>query len=154
MKTLRTVVCLLLAAAVSLVGAEAYACTCAGAPPIEKAYSDATYIFVGRIDRMMESPITKGQREVKVAVQQWFKGKDLLDEEEGQDRSLKRRKDFVIVYTPMKEEECGFNFYQEQDYIIFATGTPARLKTDICTGTVLLDNALPQIKKLGELSGG
>lgn len=122
----------------------AWACSCASNPPLEMAYENGDIIVIGRVDQVGPSPLKKGQKEIKIIVQNWIKGKDVVEGSKGNS---------ILVYTANDEAQCGFSFFQEQDYIIFAKGTPANLRTDICSGTILLDNGLALVDKLMKLSG-
>ncbi|OVE79984.1 hypothetical protein BVY02_01690, partial [bacterium J17] len=117
----------------------AIACSCGEKQDIRTALGNSTMVFVGRVEELRENPLKPGLKEIKLAVLRKFKGF-----EEVQTR-------FVYVYTPNESALCGFNFSGGMDYLVFASGTPAHFKTNICSRTRLLDDAQRDVQLLMRL---
>lgn len=120
----------------------AEACSCAPKPTVENAHREATAVFTGRVTSVEPSPLREGQLEVNFTVRKAYKGAPA-------DMGLER----VVVFTPMQEAECMFDFQQDQDYLVFATGNLAYYKVNRCGRTGQLEISLDEIAELEKLGG-
>lgn len=115
-------------------------CACPPKPEPKQAFADAAVAFVGRVDHAKPSPFKKGFIEARFSILKKLKS---LDELNG---------NTLIVLTPASADDCGYNFASGQDYLVYATGTPASLRTDSCSRTAYLDNVLEEVEQLINLS--
>ncbi|MCC6953325.1 MAG: hypothetical protein IT290_04340, partial [Deltaproteobacteria bacterium] len=95
---------------------------------------------IGSAEKVTRSPVKEGYMEARFTIMKRLKG---FDEILG---------DKVFVFTPDKPENCGYPFSPGQDYVVFAQGNPAGLRTTSCLGTVYLDNVTGEIDSLLKLS--
>ncbi len=105
-------------------------CKCPQKPEIQAALNDSSVCFVGRVDKITKSPFRKGQLEVRFSILRRLKTPEELSSAN------------IIVHTPDNPTQCGFQFAAGSDYLVYANGTPAHLKADVCGRTNYLDNAL------------
>lgn len=120
----------------------AYACSCGPQVELLAARETSSLVFVGHVLKVVPSVLKPGQNEVHLKIEKFFKLED----------DGRAKKDMVVIYTPVEESLCGFHFIRERDYLVFATGTPAQYKTDLCTRTKLLEDVLLDVEQL-ELKG-
>ena len=116
-------------------------CTCPAPPSLEKAFDAATLVFVGRVEDKRINPLKKGDYEIKFQVSRKLKGFEDLPTSN------------VLVYTakeiaPGKIGDCPFNFIVNGEYLVYATGAPAYLKTSSCARTALLDKSLMDVQRI------
>lgn len=102
-------------------------CACPPVPPPLEALKRSSTAFIGSVINLKKSPIKNGFTEVKFSLLKRIKG---FEEIPG---------DTVIVFMPTAAEECSYPFSEGQDYVVFASGNPAGLKTTSCSGTNFLD---------------
>lgn len=142
MSTLRILAVLLSFALFSLIPEKAFACSCAPKPELETALEQASLVFVGRVEDQRPSPFKKGQIEVKFIVFRKFKGFEELPKSE-----------FVLIHTAKDSATCGYNFTNGFEYLVYATGTPANFRTNLCSRTEVLENAQLDQHRLLRLTG-
>jgi hypothetical protein len=65
-------------------------------------------------------------------------------------KSWKLAKDLIIVWTGAGRGDCGYDFKQDTEYLVYAYGSPSRLATSICTRTGIFKFSQEDIKLLGE----
>lgn len=104
-------------------------CECPEKPKLEAAYDQATLVFLGRVELQGREPLKPNYKKVKFSVLGKFKWS-----EEFTDKT-------VDIYTPKKKEECGIRFQNGFDYLVFASGNPAFVKTTKCSRTEVLEKA-------------
>ncbi|MCC6219612.1 MAG: hypothetical protein IT291_00040 [Deltaproteobacteria bacterium] len=121
---------------------QALACSCTEPASIEQAFNEASLVFLGRVKKIRENPLRKGQREVTFAITTLFKD----------DTETEQKLEQVLIYTPMDEAMCGVNFAIEFDYLVFANGTPAHYKTNLCMNNKAIDIATDDVKELEKLT--
>ncbi|MCB0324712.1 MAG: hypothetical protein KDD69_14115 [Bdellovibrionales bacterium] len=109
---------------------------------MEEALKDATLVFVGRVEDQKESAFKKDQMEVKFTVFKRFKGFEEVPNNE-----------YVLIHTPKDSAGCGYNFTNGFEYLVFATGTPAHFRTNLCSRTEVLENAQLDQHRLLRLTG-
>jgi len=123
-------------------------CTCPAKPEIVDALRDSSVAFVGRAEKVKHSPLRKGYEEIKFKVFKRYKfNTELADEEP----LVQTQQNFTFIYTPTEKASCSFNFREGYDYLVYASGTPAFLKTDSCTRTSVLDYVLNEVKTIENL---
>lgn len=120
---------------------DAFACSCMVPPEAEKAFQESSVVFIGRVERVLESPLKKGMKEVRFALMSSFKGTEEVQETRS-----------VLVYTALTEEACGYNFIPGQEYLVFGTGTPASFQVSFCSRTKILDLAREDVNTLLEIT--
>lgn len=111
-------------------------CACPPKPEPRAAFDASNFCFVGRAENVQESPLRKGEMEIKFSVLKRFK---TPEEPLGSQ---------VIIFTNKDAGDCGYNFVTGQDYLVYSEGTVAHLKTTSCMRTEYLDNALEEVEKL------
>jgi hypothetical protein len=117
------------------------ACSCKGQPQLEEALARSSVVFIGRVESQKDSSLRPGYRQIRIAVLRKFKWLDDLTKLE-----------YVVLFTPKESALCGFSFQNGFDYLVFAHGNPAFLKTDSCSRTEVLDKALLDQQKLIRLT--
>ncbi len=115
-------------------------CSCGPAQEIDQAYTDAQTVFIGRVEHILKSPLRQGLNEIKFLLMKGFKGT-----EEAMNRTL-------VVYTPIESDECGYAFIPGQEYLVYASGTPANFRVVSCSRTKVYDTAKEEVTKLVVLS--
>jgi len=118
----------------------AFACSCAGIPEIKEAYSKAAAIFVGRVKKIGNNPLRPSFKEIRFELIRKVKG---LDDFEN---------NHVTVYTGINSAMCGYEFSENSEYLVYASGSPARLSTNICTRNNFFDLARTEIQELSKLN--
>ena len=116
-------------------------CTCPSPPSLESAYDSSSLVFVGKVEDKHINPLKKGDYEVKFQVTRKLKGFEDLPTSN------------ALVYTarentPGKIGDCAFDFTVNGEYLVFASGTPAYLKTSACTRTAVLEKSLMDVQRI------
>lgn len=116
------------------------ACSCDKADTLKEAVQNSNIAFTGRVSSVRASPLRKGYIEVDFSVFSQYKNEfsDMPHEK-------------VLIYTSSEKDSCGFPFLLEQDYLVFATGTPAFYQVSKCSRTAVVDVATKDIQKLNSL---
>lgn len=121
--------------------ATAYACDCLPVASTVEAVRNSTYVFAGTIlekRRFTVSDIAKDYKEfeVKIRVMRYWKG------EPGK---------VITIRPPAESSECGFDFVQGENYIVYATGTKYP-EVSACSRTVSVKSNQGQsdMKLLGD----
>ncbi|MBL7662140.1 hypothetical protein JNK13_05250 [bacterium] len=112
-------------------------CQCPEKPSLTQAVKDASVVFAGRVTNIRKSALRQGQLEVRFSILKYLSG-DI----DG------NKPELVVVFTPEELGTCGLKFVSEQDYLVFASGNPANLKTTSCTRTAALDISQEDVKAL------
>lgn len=119
-----------------------FACSCGPKAELMEARETSSLVFMGQVVKVVLSVLKPGQNEVHFKIEKIFKLED----------DGRPKKDTVVIYTSIEEALCGFHFITGRDYLVFATGTPAQYKTDLCTRTKLLEDVLLDVDQF-ELKG-
>ena len=114
-------------------------CVCGEKPALAKLLEESAVAFVGRAEKLDNNPRRPGYIEVAFTVLNRFKGFD----------EIKTPK--VLIYTP-KEPTCTYTFRIGLDYLVFASGTPANFKVDLCSGTEILENSFTDVERLKRMT--
>ncbi len=109
----------------------ALACSCSEKPSLEDSLKNSSLIFVGRVLDQRETAFKPNHTEVRFTVFKKFKGFE----------EIPKSAEYVVVYTPREESLCGYSFSNGFEYLVFATGSPAFLKVNLCSRTDVLENA-------------
>jgi hypothetical protein len=116
-------------------------CKCPKLPTVNDAYNQSPIIFLGQVVSVEQaSAIRPNYNVVKLIMTKSYKGTELLPQT-----------DYVVVYTPDKEKDCGVSFSKQSDYLVFASGNPAFLKTTLCNLTEIQESRKAEQMKLDEL---
>lgn len=119
---------------------KAHACSCAKPPAVKEELNRRTAVFAGKVTQV-EKPASKLIQSSAEPVKITFEVSAVWKGE------LKSK---TAVYTAMSSASCGYeNFQVHTEYIVFATGTPDRLETSICTRTKPLASAWEERAVLG-----
>jgi hypothetical protein len=116
-------------------------CNCELLKSIEAAYSSSDLVISGRVTEVKSCPVKKGYSKVLVQTFRKLKGGDELFG------------DTVTIYTPEEDAKCGYGFAPSNEYLIYATGSPAFFKTTKCSRTTFLETSLKEVSTLSKLSG-
>lgn len=116
-------------------GHPAHGCGCEGSDrpvneQIHNAYAEATAVFIGRVARVQ---IARTSRTAWFAVRSPLKGP---------------RDSEIVISTD--EGECGFVFQAGEDYLVYAYTRDGVLRTNSCTRTRLLRDAMEDITVMAE----
>lgn len=114
-----------------LLPSSAFACSCSEKPSLEESLKKSSLIFVGRVLDQRETAFKPNHTEVRFTVFKKFKGFE----------EIPKSAEYVVVYTPREESLCGYKFSNGFEYLVFATGSPAFLKVNLCSRTEVLENA-------------
>jgi len=60
----------------------------------------------------------------------------------------------VVVYAPVSTDPCTLKFIKGNDYLVFADGNPAFLKTNSCSMSGLQEGRSQEILELNKLKEG
>lgn len=118
----------------------AHACSCIAPPGPEDARDEASAVFSGIVTSVNEGNALGGfggfeMKNVELMVTKVWKGVS-----EGQ----------VAVQTSASSASCGFNFEQNEEYIVYANEVDGTLNVSLCSRTALLDNASDDVRILGD----
>ncbi len=116
-------------------------CKCPKLPTVTDAFNQSQIVFLGQVVTVEQaSAIRPNYNVVKLIMTKPYKGADLLPPT-----------DYVVVFTPDKEKDCGVSFSKQSDYLVFASGNPAFLKTSLCNLTEIQESRKAEQMKLDEL---
>ncbi len=101
------------------------ACSCVSATPAEH-FANATTVFMGTVKNISGDGRNGQKRLVDFAVTEARKG--ILDKT-------------VTVATGAGGGDCGFDFQEGQEYVVYAYDDGGKLGTGICSGTALVNDA-------------
>ncbi len=114
------------------------ACSCAQPAPPQESLEQSTAVFAGRvIDIDIPSRIVVSSADpVKVTfeVSKIWKGPDY---------------ETIVLTTARDGASCGYEFKENEEYIVYAYGEENTLSTGICGRTRLLANAKEDLQDLG-----
>jgi hypothetical protein len=115
----------------ALSAASASACSCAGVQTPCHAFGEASAVFVGTVIenkfvRTKDGDFEHEMRSVRLSIDTPFRGVEGAE---------------VEVTTGMGGGDCGFNFRQSQQYLVYAHAYEGKLSTSICSRTRLVANA-------------
>lgn len=115
----------------------AAACSCL--PPEEPVQElrKSDVVFVGNVERVGSDPFKPGLKEISLKLSRSLKG--LEDLGVG---------DNVVIYTSRDSASCGYDFAKNIDYLVYATGSRARLKVSLCSRTSYFDTSRKEVKEL------
>ena len=117
-------------------------CKCPKVLTTTEAFNQNSLVFLGQVISVEKaSAIRPNYNIVKMILTKSYKGEDLLP-----------KTDYVVIYTPDKEKECGVQFARQSDYIVFANGNPAFMKTNSCSLTGIQETKKAEQAKLDELA--
>lgn len=119
----------------------AHACSCAGREALTEALSKSTIVFMGQVISVRQNPLKPTELEVQFRISVTYKG-----EEEIQGQT-------ATIITNGEESMCGYPFTRGGDYVVFATGNPANLRTGLCSRTSQLEAFQDDLPRLEELTG-
>jgi len=120
---------------------QAGACSCAEPPPLTEDVARRTAIFSGTVLEIVKPErgaiASSGDPVyVRFSVDTAWKGVDATQ---------------VIVTTASGGETCGYEGFElGRAYVVFASGSPERLETGLCTRTAPLEQAGETLAGLGE----
>ncbi len=124
-------VSLLLASFFFIAPSAALACSCGEKASVEESLKDSSLVFVGRVLDQRETAFKPNHTEVRFTVFKKYKGFE----------EMPKSAEYVVVYSPREESTCGYKFNNGFEYLVFATGSPAFLKVDLCSRTDVLESA-------------
>jgi hypothetical protein len=111
------------------------ACSCAPTKkPLEESFASAGAVFIGTAIDVTEDALTR-QKRIVFRSSEVFKG------------SKCQRKRF-IVFTNMDSGMCGLGIRQGSQWQIWASGTPTRYTSYLCSeSTTLVNNNIDFLRK-------
>jgi hypothetical protein len=120
---------------------ELFACSCPAKGTIDKEFNKSDVVFLGQVvEKKSAGIIRPGYTKIRFIPMKVYKGMDLLPNQ-----------DSFTVFTPDSEKNCGLNFSNRIDYIVFAKGNPAFLKVISCSLTDIQDKSKTTQKELERL---
>ena len=131
---LSMLVCLLTSRIVS-------ACSCMPSPAPDKAFEQATAVFVGTVQDIQQ-PTGRAAKLVTLTVEQGWKG------------LLPHPKPKVTVSTCASGACCGYGFQEKESYLVYAYGESNALTVSLCSRTRPLAQADDDIAVLNKIVAG
>jgi hypothetical protein len=129
---------LLLGAFAAFAPTKAGACSCAEPPPLAEDMAGKTAVFSGRVLEIAEPEQVRSSADpvyVRFEVDTVWKG--------GEETQR-------IVKTAIGGDSCGYDAFERgRAYVVFASGSPDRLETGLCTRTAPLEAAGETVAALG-----
>lgn len=117
-------------------------CKCPKGKSTDEAYKGSDVVFLGQVISVAKANILReGFKEVKLILTVPYKGTEILPATE-----------YVTVYT--EEGPCGVEFIRQNDYLVFAKGAPAFLKTSTCDLTDIQESSREKQGRVDKLSKG
>jgi hypothetical protein len=116
--------------AVTILPTTSYACKCLEPQSVEKEMEHATAVFSGKI---IGERNQKTQQKILFEVKETWKG---VTETQ------------VILVTDFSD--CNVNFYQEQEYLVYASEVNGELTSESCSRTIELSGAEEDLATLGK----
>lgn len=117
----------------------AAACSCAELLPVEQALDVSSAVFVGQVEVINNNPLMPDLKEIKFSIRRRIKGL-----EEWPTAT-------VLVYTASSSATCGYNFLPGLDYLVYASGSIAKLQVGLCSRTQVLEKALAEVAQLEDM---
>jgi hypothetical protein len=97
-------------------------CVCPQKRTVEAEYDSSQMVFIGQVAEVKPKfPLHKDHMYVKLRVMKKFKGFENTP-----------KKEVLVMFTPVNSDPCSVKFVKDNDYLIFAKGNPAFLKTTLC----------------------
>ncbi len=118
-----------------------YACSCAEPGPVKEELERSSAVFSGKVIEMVDKNRNKLIQSsadliaVKFEVAEVWKGKSNSQ---------------MIVYTERDSASCGFEFEQNQEYLVYANESEGQIRVNLCSRTNLLSAASTDILELGK----
>jgi hypothetical protein len=113
-------------------------CVCPPKKTVEAEFASSSVVFLGQVAEVKPKfPLHRDHMFIKLRVMKKFKGTENLP-----------RKENAVIFTPAATDPCSVKFVKDNDYIIFAKGNPAFLKTSACDLTGMQEE---RVKELIEL---
>lgn len=143
MRTLRSLMCLIVFLMIGT--AEAYACSCAfGGGAVCQDYWQASAVFVGTVIDTKTVSIKREtyeqqQRLVRFSMDEPFRGVEGAQ---------------VEVMTGLGDSDCGIGFVQSQQYLVYASLFEDKLYTGICMRTKKVSAATSDLEYIRGLRTG
>ncbi|HTU57528.1 MAG TPA: hypothetical protein VMF89_03825 [Polyangiales bacterium] len=123
--------------ALSLAAAPAFACSCVP-QTVEQAKQDAVAIFEGRVTSIAPAPDSDPEMpQLLVTFEVARSWQGLTDQTS------------VTLRTAESSASCGYGFRQEASYLVYATGSAARLEGQLCSRTQPVSDASEDLAALG-----
>jgi len=117
-------------------------CPCPTKPTLEDSFKKADVIFVGSVKEISIHPLKPHYKQIRFTVNRKIKGFDEIGNAA------------VLVYTPNGNEgQCPVSFTQGMDYLVYAYGNPAFLRTNTCANTNVVESVFLDIQRLIRMSG-
>ena len=117
-------------------------CKCGKAKTTDESYKSSDMVFLGQVVSVDKaSAIHEGHKVIKLMITVPYKGTDLLPATE-----------YVTVFS--EDGPCGVEFVRQSDYLIFAKGQPAFLKTSVCDLTEIQETSREKQVRVEKLSKG
>ena len=114
------------------------ACSCAEPPPLAEDVAGKTAVFSGTVLEIVEPEQVRSSADpvyVRFDVDTVWKGGEETER---------------IVKTALGGESCGYDAFEiGRAYVVFASGSPDRLETGLCTRTAPLEAAGETVAALG-----
>lgn len=120
----------------------AQACSCTGALPPNQSMAIASAVFTGKVIKLAKTGTTAAMPdhylgyEVTFELGKVIKGKGLSP------------KGTVTIGTGAGFGDCGYDFEEGKEYLVYANGKYPTLETDICTRTQPLEGTEEEILEL------
>ncbi len=105
---------------------------------LKEAADNATSIFTGHVRSIKNDPLRTKYKRIEFKVSKKIKGLDHNDT------------NFVVIYSEKDDNSCKFKFIQNGSYLVYATGSPARLKVSSCSRTGLLEPLLSEATEVDD----
>jgi hypothetical protein len=120
----------------------AQACSCSGALPPNQSLANADAVFTGKVVKLTKTGTVKDMPDYYTGYDVTFelgmviKGKGL------------QGKKTATIHTGMGMGDCGYDFAEGKEYLVYANGIFPNLRTDICTRTQPLEGVGEEILEL------
>jgi len=122
--------------------AKAQACSCSAPATTAKAFKRAVAVFRGKVVKISIPSLDRigltrtGAQRVKFEIIKQWKGEP---------------SDITVLVTQLTSEECGFNFEDQKEYLVYVVAEPKQIQTGICTGTKNAADAEQEMLELDRL---
>lgn len=117
-------------------------CNCPPKPNIAADLKKSSVVFLGQVVEVRpQFPLHVGHYYIRFLPMKRFKGLENYPNPEN-----------IVVYAPISSDPCSFRFIKGNDYLVFADGNPAFLKTNSCSNTGIQEDRSQEIFELNNIT--
>jgi hypothetical protein len=140
-KMSRTIIYFLVFLSIVMPVSVSAACKCPQKGGVKAEFDKHDVVFLGQVlNSKAAGLIRPGFTLVTFMPIKIYKGNRLLPNPE-----------VITIFTPDTPGECGLTFSKRIDYVVFASGKPAFLRSDSCTRTDIQENSKAMLIELEKL---